>query len=109
MVLGCVVGDGASLVDAAQIEARAAAQNDDPTNGLALSKNAHRQFDAGPWSADDRSRVIVNRSAFTEPGRDALLLSSFVSRHLQSDPNSKLRPQSVDLRRRCLAHDFMTT
>ncbi len=37
----CVTGDGTTIVDAAHIEALAATQNDDPTNGLAPSKNAH--------------------------------------------------------------------
>lgn len=50
----CVTGDGATIVDAAHIEGWAMTQNDDPSNGLALSKNAHWMFDAGLWSADVR-------------------------------------------------------
>jgi putative restriction endonuclease len=45
----CVTGDGATIVDAAHIEKWADTQNDDPANGLALSKNAHWMFDAGLW------------------------------------------------------------
>ena len=99
--------DGSSIVDAAHIEAWAATQNDDPTNGLALSKNAHWQFDAGLWSTDDQLRVIVNQSAFTEQGPDAFRLTSFVGRHLQFDPGSDLRPGIAFLRRHRQRHGIL--
>jgi putative restriction endonuclease len=95
----CVTGDGATIVDAAHIEAWAAHQNDDPGNGLALSKNAHWMFDNGLWSADTDLRVIVNTRAFTEHGPEAFRLGSFAGRHLQFDPAAKLRPSSECLRR----------
>ena len=82
----CVTGDGATIVDAAHIEGWAATQNDDPTNGLALSKNAHWMFDAGLWSADENLRIVVNNRAFTEHGPEPLRLGSFAGRHLQFDP-----------------------
>lgn len=88
----CVTGDGATIVDAAHIEGWASTQNDNPTNGLALSKNAHWMFDAGLWSADENLRVIINTRAFTEHGPEAFRLSSFAGRHLQFDPAAKLRP-----------------
>lgn len=88
----CVAGDGTTIVDAAHIEGWATTQNDEPTNGLALSKNAHWMFDAGLWSADKDLRIVVNTRAFTEHGPDAYRLSSFAGRHLQFDPSAKLRP-----------------
>ena len=93
----CVTGDGATIVDAAHIEAWAATQNDDPSNGLALSKNAHWMFDQGLWSADEDLRVIVNTRAFTEHGPDSLRLGNYAGRHLQFDPSANLRPAKVSL------------
>jgi putative restriction endonuclease len=95
----CVTGDGATIVDAAHIEAWATTQNDDPTNGLALSKNAHWMFDAGLWSADDNLRVIVNARAFSEHGPEAFRLGGCAGRHLQFDPAAKLRPTIENFRR----------
>ena len=84
------------LTDAA-IEQWARTQNDDLTNGLALSKTAHWMFE-GLWSADNDLRVIVNASHFSENGPEPLRLSSFVGRYLQFDPASKLRPSVEYLR-----------
>ncbi len=95
----CVTGDGTTIVDAAHIEGWAMTQNDDPTNGLALSKNAHWMFDAGLWSADEHLRIVVNTRAFTEHGPEAFRLGSFAGRHLQFDPSAKLRPSGEMLRR----------
>ncbi len=95
----CVTVDGASVVDAAHIESWAETQNDDLTNGLALSKTAHWMFDEGLWTVDDEMRVLVHPQKFTEAGPDASLLRSFAGRHLQFDPHAKLRP-SLDLLRR---------
>lgn len=94
----CVTGDGATIVDAAHIEGWAMTQNDDPTNGLALSKNAHWMFDAGLWSVGDDLRVIVNSHVFTENGPESLRLSGFAGRHLQFDPSTRLRPSQSSLR-----------
>ncbi len=95
----CVTGTGATIVDAAHIEQWATTQNDDPTNGLALSKNAHWMFDAGLWSVDDNLRVVVNATAFTEHGPESQRLNSFAGRHLQFDPSARLRPSGEMLRR----------
>ena len=102
----CVAGDGATIVDAAHIEQWASTQNDDPTNGLALSKNAHWMFDQGLWSADDNLRIVVNTHAFTEQGPEAFRLANFTGRHLQFDPASKLRPAPGCLRRHRLKFGF---
>jgi putative restriction endonuclease len=95
----CVTGDGATIVDAAHIESWAVTRNDDPRNGLALSKNAHWMFDEGLWSADDNLRVVVNAKKFTENGPELMKLASFEGRHLQFDPAAKLRPAIEHLRR----------
>jgi putative restriction endonuclease len=95
----CVTGDGATIVDAAHIESWASTQNDEPRNGLALSKNAHWMFDEGLWTADDDLRVIVNSKRFTDHGPELMKLASFNGRHLQFDPSAKLRPAMELLRR----------
>jgi putative restriction endonuclease len=95
----CVTGDGATIVDAAHIESWAETQNDDPRNGLALSKNAHWMFDEGLCSVDADFRILVNPRQFSESGPELIKLSSFNGRHLQFDPTSKLRPAIEHLRR----------
>ncbi len=88
----CMTAEGASIVDAAHIEPWAETQNDDVTNGLALSKNAHWMFDEGLWSVDDNLRIIVTTKKFKEHGPEVIRLGSFAGRHLQFDPAAKLRP-----------------
>lgn len=55
-----------AIVDAAHIHQFAKSRNDDPTNGIALCKNAHWLFDAGLWTIDDNYRVVVALGAFSE-------------------------------------------
>lgn len=88
----CTTTEGTTIVDAAHIEAWSKTQNDDVTNGLALSKNAHWMFDEGLWAVDDEFRILVNPHKFDEKGPEALRLVSFAGRHLQFDPAAKLRP-----------------
>ena len=103
----CVTAEGTSIVDAAHIEPWSVTGNDDPVNGLALSKNAHWMFDAGLWSADEDMRVIVNTQAFTESGPDASRLSSLAGRHLQFDPSAKLRPALLHLQSHRAQHGIL--
>ena len=95
----CFTAGGSSIVDAAHIESWAKTQNDDLTNGLALSKNAHWMFDSGLWAVDDDLRVIGRAHRFSEAGPEAQLLRSYAGRHLQFDPKAKLRP-SIDALRK---------
>jgi putative restriction endonuclease len=77
-----------SIVDAAHIHAFVDSHSNDPRNGLALSKNAHWQFDRGLWSLDDDYRVRVNREKFIEDGVPGQRLVDFEGRRifLPSDP-----------------------
>lgn len=102
----CVTDKGENIVDAAHIEKWADTQNDDPTNGLALSKSAHWMFDAGLWSADQNLRVIVREHAFTEHGPEVFRLGSFAGRHLQFDPTANLRPAAEMFRRHRQRYGF---
>jgi putative restriction endonuclease len=95
----CFTAAGSSIVDAAHIEGWAATQNDELTNGLALSKNAHWMFDAGLWAVDSSLRVIVRAHRFSEVGPEAQQLRAYAGRHLHFDPKAKLRPSLESLRR----------
>jgi len=77
-----------SIVDAAHIHAFSNSRSNDPRNGLALSKNAHWQFDRGLWSLNDDYRVLVNSKKFTEDGAPGQRLADFEGRRifLPSDP-----------------------
>jgi putative restriction endonuclease len=77
-----------SIVDAAHIHAYSDSRSNDPRNGLALSKNAHWQFDRGLWSLNNDYRVLVNREKFIEDGAPGQRLADFEGRRifLPSDP-----------------------
>ncbi|MCX5847305.1 MAG: HNH endonuclease [Deltaproteobacteria bacterium] len=77
-----------SIVDAAHIHAFSDSRSNDPRNGLALSKNAHWQFDRGLWSLNDDYRVLLNREKFIEDGAPGQRLADFEGRRifLPSDP-----------------------
>ena len=95
----CFTGRGASIVDAAHIDPWSETQNDELTNGLALSKSAHWMFDRGLWSVDDNLRVIVRSHRFAEVGPESLQLRAYAGRQLQFDPKAKLRPALEVLRK----------
>jgi putative restriction endonuclease len=77
-----------SIVDAAHIHQFHDSRNNDPRNGIALSKNAHWQFDRGLWSLNDDYQVLLNREKFIEEGVAGQRLADFEGRRffLPSDP-----------------------
>jgi putative restriction endonuclease len=80
--------DMESIVDAAHIHEFRNSRNNDPRNGIALSKNAHWQFDRGLWAVNDDYRVLVNKEKFIEDGVPGQRLADFEGRRifLPSDP-----------------------
>jgi putative restriction endonuclease len=68
---------GKSIVDAAHIHQFADSRNNDPRNGLALTKNAHWLFDNGLWALTDDYKVIVAQGEFAEAGDNHHLLSAY--------------------------------
>ena len=104
--LSCMTCEGAAIVDAAHIDPWSKSRNDDPANGLALSKNAHWTFDEGLWTVDRTGRILVNTSRFTENGPDQLRLATYSGRLLQFAPSVTLRPLAENLRRHREAHGF---
>jgi putative restriction endonuclease len=91
-----------SIVDAAHIHEFRDSRNNDPRNGIALSKNAHWQFDRGLWSLYDDYRVCVNREKFIEEGVPGQRLMDFEGRRvfLPSDPKYWPEPTYLDWHRK---------
>ena len=87
-----------TVVDAAHIHQFAKGGNNDPRNGLALSKSAHWMFDRGLWSISDDFRILLARDCFTEAGPVPYLLSSFEGREIFLPKNHDYWPHSQYLR-----------
>lgn len=94
--------DMESIVDAAHIHQFIDSRNNDPRNGIALTKNAHWQFDRGLWSLDDNYHVIVNRERFIEDGVPGQRLTDMEGRRifLPSDPTYWPEPSYISWHRK---------
>ena len=94
---------GGAIVDAAHIHPFADSGNNDPRNGLALSKNARWMFDEGLWTWADHLTVEVAEETFAEAGLDGLRLLSYRGQrlaHLPDDPVGRPDPVHLDWHRR---------
>jgi putative restriction endonuclease len=93
-----VTAGGASLVEAAHIHAFADSRNNDPENGLALSRNAHWLFDKGLWAIESKQkgefRIRVANDQFDESSPFGHSLKLFDGRPLFFAPGTRLRPNS---------------
>jgi putative restriction endonuclease len=81
-----------SLVDAAHIHQFADSRNNDPRNGIALSKNAHWMFDQGLWTINDDLTVKVAHSQFAEHSPHGKGLADFDGQLLLEPLDADLRP-----------------
>jgi putative restriction endonuclease len=81
-----------SIVDAAHIHEFCASRNNDPCNGIALTKNAHWQFDRGLWSLTDDYRILVNKKKFSEDGLQGQCLGDFEGRKIFLPSNKSYWP-----------------
>lgn len=77
-----ITPSGLTLVEAAHIHQFAKSKNNDPDNGLALCRNHHWAFDAGLWSIDESSRVVVAHTFIEEISPYPNTLSDFAGRSL---------------------------
>jgi hypothetical protein len=86
------------IVDAAHIHEFRDSRNNDPRNGIALSKNAHWTFDQGLWTIADDYRIIVAIGHFAEagPNKDNLL-ASYPGRRLHLPEERTLWPDPIHL------------
>jgi putative restriction endonuclease len=94
---GCHTSSGATLVEAAHIHAFSKSHNDNPENGLALTRDAHWMFDEGLWTVDDNHRIRVASTVFTEWGPEAAWLKSRNGKPLFFLEGSSLRPAQEHL------------
>jgi len=95
-----------SIVDAAHIHAFSDSRNNDPRNGLALSKNAHWQFDHGLWSLTDDYCILVDREKFTEAGVSGQCLQDLEGRRIFLPGNPEYWPEPSCLAWHRKRHDF---
>jgi putative restriction endonuclease len=86
-----------SLVDAAHIHQFADSRNNDPRNGIALSKNAHWMFDQGLWTITDDLTVKVAHGHFTEDCPHGEGLAKFDGQPLLVPIDPRLRPDPAHL------------
>jgi putative restriction endonuclease len=88
---------GSSIVEAVHIHQFSKSRNDNPDNGLALTRDAHWMFDEGLWTVDARNRILVAREVFTEWGPDARWLKSRHGKILHFLDGVALRPATRHL------------
>ncbi len=88
---------GASIIDAAHIHQFSDSRNNDPTNGLALSKNAHWLFDQGLWSLDDNYQVLIAQDAFDESARDGKALREYAGSRIMLPEDERIWPDKRHL------------
>ncbi len=87
-----VTAAAGSIVDAAHIHPFANSRNNDPRNGIALSKNAHWAFDQGLWSLTDDCRVLLAKDRFREEGPPQLLLAGLEGKRILLPKRKELWP-----------------
>ena len=95
-----------SIVDAAHIHQFHNSRNNDPRNGMALSKNAHWQFDRGLWSVNDDYRVLVNRNKFREEGMAGQRLTDLEGRRISLSDDPRYWPEQDSLEWHRRHHGF---
>lgn len=88
---------GSGIVDAAHIHQFADSRNNDPKNGLALSKNAHWLFDQGFWTVSDNYTVIVAIGQFAEQSPDQKPLRDYHGQKIRLPKDSALWPNPIHL------------
>ncbi len=94
---GSHTAKGYSIVEAAHIHAFSKSRNNNPTNGLSLTRDSHWMFDRGLWTIDEKLRVIVAEEVFTEWGDEARQLKSFDQHPLRFAEGVQLRPAEKHL------------
>lgn len=95
-----------SIVEAAHIHEFHHSRNNDPRNGIALSKNAHWQFDRGLWSITDNYEILVNREKFIEDGVPGQCLSDFAGQRIFLPSDPKYWPERAHLEWHRRKHGF---
>jgi putative restriction endonuclease len=97
---------GTTALDAAHIHQFKKGGSNHPTNGIALSKTAHRLFDHGFWSITDDYRVLVTSQPFDERGGAAHLLKPRAGTAILRPGNQHHLPDRELLRWHRQRHEF---
>ncbi len=88
----------ANLVEAAHIHQHSESGDDDPTNGLALTPDAHWMFDKFLWTVDYRDSqfiVLVAQDRFTDSSPTGRTLRVHHKKPLYFVQETKLRPDPM--------------
>ena len=94
----CLQTTAGYMVQAAHIHQHAKSGNDDPSNGLALTPDAHWMFDAGLWTVipqGDDLLIHVAMGRFTESPPHGRLLMALNAKPLYFHSQSGLRPDTT--------------
>ena len=83
---------GHALVEAAHIHQFAKSKNNNPDNGLALSRDAHWMFDRGLWTISESNRIIVADEIFEEWGPETEWLKVRHNQQPIYQKDAQLRP-----------------
>ena len=86
-----------AIVDAAHIHQFSNSRNNDPTNGIALCKNAHWQFDIGLWTIGKDFRVVVATDAFSEASPNQKPLSEMHGERLFLPRDESIWPAEIHM------------
>lgn len=89
---GAHTRNGHSIVEAAHIHKFSKSRNNNPDNGLALSRDAHWMFDEGLWTIRANGRIAVAEEIFTEWGPEAEWLKARHEREPRYLAGVALRP-----------------
>jgi putative restriction endonuclease len=81
-----------TIVDVCHIHQFAHSRNNDPTNGIALCKNAHWLFDNGLWTLSDDYTILTADRHFSEAGESALLLGRMKGTRITLPSNAAYWP-----------------
>lgn len=84
--------NGSTMVQAAHIADFATSRINDPSNGLALTPDAHWSFDEHLWTVDEKLRVVVSKNRFIEGGPEGRNLLACQGRPLVFHSRADLRP-----------------
>lgn len=86
-----------TIVDACHIHQFARSRNNDPTNGIALCKNAHWLFDNGLWTLRDDYTVLTADRHFAEAGDEAFQLGRMRGKRITLPANTAHWPAQQHL------------
>lgn len=86
-----------TIVDACHIHQFAHSRNNEPTNGIALCKNAHWLFDNGLWTLRDDYTILTADRHFAEAGEESFQLGRMRDKRITLPANAAHWPAQQHL------------